>query len=1403
MALRQKSKRRIAWVLVSTAAIMVAGGSAVYVRSAQRERAALASRDAGMKMLAEGDYPGAMAALDVYLHRHPKNVEALYAMATARKNVEAPEAKHLGAAIFYLRQVVNLDPGRMDAQHDLLDLYTTVRFDPEATRLADTLLARDPNDLVALRAKAGVLMRAKKFQDALAVDEQRLKASPGDTESRLMMLEALANAKGLDAAIARADADVKADPSDAARWLARSAATLGKDPQAGFADLTKARELLMARRLTDADYVLLRQVLQRLDLLGQWAPAVELSARAAADGVVGMDADVLRREFYAGRSAAALERATKASATRAIGAPGGPKLNPEAAAEEREYDAVRAMILCLMGEREKSGRVVATLGSARKDWADAINAMLSPTSTERELIPKLEEIVRRRQNAPLFLMALGDAYERAGDSESAMQNWRMATASAPSWGAPLLKLSGADLRLGRLQEAFDLATRARVVSPGAADADVTAVTAWAEAIRWRLADNQPELLRYLDEYGKSHPGDPRVHAMRARAYAAKGQAAQVRGELGALLASPKPPAREVLLEGAVLAQDSGAPEVEAACIALAVRTYGWSPVVAAAAARGPSSRGDFAGAIKVIEAARGSAANKDDADWGIVYVAMLERSGDAAAKDKWVKLADENPGSAKVQWAAVSSKAAQADPAFVTRAFDRLKDIMGGEQGLSLRIARAGYAVERSSDKDELRVAALSLGEVTRVAPKLLMARLLLAEALEKLGNMTGAVEQQTAAASLASGSPDVRLELAAMLQRAGNAERARAELDRAMSLGQLTPAQSRRAATIAGRLNDPQTAVKLLAGAGSSDRNDLELAGYLRQEGEYDKVDAVVPKLLASRNVNSIAFAADYLGSRGRLAEGKAALAKLDSADAVDPFVASLVRGDYYLRYDTTAAAAEQYEAAAKANPKDARPWRRLISAALRAGNADQALATARRASDAVPSDAAPRALLDEGAALAANLKEAPYAALVRGLLDAPEDQVAPIREAMKAASSAARDLSGAQAKLKALADEQTRCLPIQVASAMVSARAGKLQEAATVSRRAMDAFPGDATSAQIAAQAYGALGRTDEARAAGKEWASRMAGDRIAPDFFVGMLELQGGQAEAALERLEPHVARAIANPQQYAGVLLYYGRAKIVANRADEFEALVRPLLPTSSAARSVMASLAGTGALRPDVAGKWLAEVDAATPAKAYSERVALASSLALVAARGGPPSVASERDAILSRLGDEGAGWENVTAEAVNAFGQLREQAGDIPGAEAAYRKALALDPKHAVANNNLAMIIVRKKGSLPEALDFATRAAATEPTSPGYTNFLDTKATVLEAMSRFDDAIAAIQAAVAREPTNVEWLIHLASLQLQGGKTAQAKQTLDKVTQLSPNSNSLSPDSLTRLKQLDALNKGK
>jgi putative PEP-CTERM system TPR-repeat lipoprotein len=125
------------------------------------------------------------------------------------------------------------------------------------------------------------------------------------------------------------------------------------------------------------------------------------------------------------------------------------------------------------------------------------------------------------------------------------------------------------------------------------------------------------------------------------------------------------------------------------------------------------------------------------------------------------------------------------------------------------------------------------------------------------------------------------------------------------------------------------------------------------------------------------------------------------------------------------------------------------------------------------------------------------------------------------------------------------------------------------------------------------------------------------------------------------------------------------------------------------------------------------------------------------------------------------------------LGHLAQLAGDTRQAEARYQQVLALQPAHALALNNLAMLQLQSDPSGAKAL--AERAVQLAPDQAA---LLDTLAQCLAASDQTAEAAKWQKRALALEPGNSSWRLNLARIYLQAGDKALAKSELDRLATL-------------------------
>jgi|GEM_PF-759159 len=127
------------------------------------------------------------------------------------------------------------------------------------------------------------------------------------------------------------------------------------------------------------------------------------------------------------------------------------------------------------------------------------------------------------------------------------------------------------------------------------------------------------------------------------------------------------------------------------------------------------------------------------------------------------------------------------------------------------------------------------------------------------------------------------------------------------------------------------------------------------------------------------------------------------------------------------------------------------------------------------------------------------------------------------------------------------------------------------------------------------------------------------------------------------------------------------------------------------------------------------------------------------------------------------------------LGMVHQVLQDWNQAMIAYRATIQLDPNQPFAYNNLAWLLVERKGNLDDALALAQKAV---DLAPGVAQFWDTLGWVRRARGEFDQSVTALQKAVSFPNPQAENYYHLGIAYSDAGKRAEALAAFQKVLAL-------------------------
>jgi len=357
----------------------------------------------------------------------------------------------------------------------------------------------------------------------------------------------------------------------------------------------------------------------------------------------------------------------------------------------------------------------------------------------------------------------------------------------------------------------------------------------------------------------------------------------------------------------------------------------------------------------------------------------------------------------------------------------------------------------------------------------------------------------------------------------------------------------------------------------------------------------------------------------------------------------------------------------------------------------------------------------------------------------------------------------------------------------------------AASIASGLMSLMPADPAPAQRFAQALAAAGKWDQVIGAAQEWRRRSGARTRAADELLATAYLATRDFAAAERVLAPYLDRARRDPASSVQLYALYSQALIAQGRVDEAQALLEPVLGTSAALREAWVSIAVRGIADLGAAGRWLEHVKPLMAGDLLDEPLLLASAWVQLTLRPGAGN--TERTAAADALADattKAQSLGNAKADHRVALGALKEQLDDKAGAESDYRAALKIDPNQPIAQNNLAMLILRRDGDLNEAKGLATRAAkhAEHPAAP---DFIDSLAQVQSKLGLKSEAADSFRATVKLRPANLGYRASLVQALIDINQTDEARTALTELEGLAADAPRPDPQiraTIDRLRQL-------
>lgn len=1382
MAIRAKTKRRL-FILLGSVAVVVALGATIYtVRMGQIRQNVLKAREAGFAAMSEGDHFTAMHQFGRYLQHHTSDADVTYQYAKARLAVEEPDGRHMVDGARSLRRAMELNPDNPTVRRELLGVYGQIGFNNEALDLARRMLADDPEDAEALRAQFTALVRLRMYDEADALaqsylerDEQGeylrseavvLEALRGQAialhqqsryASALPVAEAFNAQRPDDYQMQRLTLELMHELDQPAQQRRTYARTLREDypDHPGFAVLeartlrrlgnpSGAREAMtdaVTSDLSQADDDVVMDVLNELDRQQMFSQTVEVMQRVASQ------MEGLRfRQVMAHRLAMVEQWDVLLSHFGAL-----------AETLEQADSTLLAMVALArfqQDEHDKAEPILTELRSrvndaAAMEWSTVLTAVYGEApASPRAVIDAVRRASEGGSGNPFFQNWLARAYREVGEGELAIRAWQRAAQAAPSWNTPLLESAQLLSQIGRPREAVGVAQLALQRSPN----DLRAGLMLAEAVwqEWDSLNAQQagELRRLLDRIQEAAPFEPRSLVLQVRVHAASGDQAAARARVAEALEADAglPIASQLALAEVMASIDE--PEMEQRLLNEVEMAEGASDGSAMRDVQAMVERGEGNEAMAIIAEQLAAAEGEQQRAWRLWEARLLEQLGDGRAMSAWRELLTDYPQDMRIHRRALDSQAAWQDRELIATAIDRVRE-MAGDEALSWRVARARWLLEGPADQRQNSEIADLLQSVIDASSQHVQARLLMARYHEQTGSVSSAISQLTRVVQQQPDRSEIRLHLARMLQQRGDTTQARLHMEAvSRRSGQMAPAERLRAVSAYLQQGELERAIDLLEPyPGESAQQDMTLAELYARAGRVAEAGQLYDRLLEEPTGQQVEHATRFFAATGEPERAAAALARLEALE-LEPGRANLIRGNYYAAVGEVSQAHEAYRRASEAAPENAMIWRRRAAYAITQGEVETALSLLNAAANATDD-----AWLRELAAARETLRAATEHDAARPILIALLSNPANHQMAMQAVTVLADVDTPADGlpALQSLAEQHPRFMALQSLVYRLHFAQGSHEQAVALARQMVHAMPGASEPAWMLAEALSAAGEWEEAMQVAQQSAAQGGVAVAQADQLIAEARLNLGDSAAALRQIEPYLEEALAEPDEYAPLIVRGARAMIQTGDVGRAEQMLEPMLERSARWRSIWLQLAVAALADPADKTRWLKRLEQAIPANERAQRFQLAQAWWGLHDRTDSGEHREDVRRVLTGLTQ----LDPPMAEAVMGLAVLEDAAGNREAAEQGYREALAMSANLSIAANNLAVILYERGDDVDEAVSFARKAVEV---APDHAPFRHTLAQALETRGDATEALEQMRKAVELDEANPRWHVALAML---------------------------------------------
>lgn len=1367
MIIRPKTKRR---VLILLGGLIIFSVAAIWLyayRMRVAESKLQLDKQVGMDAYRSGDYQTAIDKLAEYINHEQQregsqlDPEALLAFANARAKVPTANGDYIVLSIRALQSYCALVPENTRERDHLLEMeapYST--YAPDVLARVTEILRSNPDDLVALKAIAQINVTQHKFQEAAAAADRCAQLAPTDLEMQKMNFQIMqALSRPASEMQQRADALRAKYPADPRFLIVKAWAYYFGQNRSQSAeqrrDDSQAYEKLIvqAAQQEPPTSQFAKTTIGLLDGLGQFGVADQLLARAVTKFNDPQLTQQLILRLWENRKYDEIVSRLK-------------NLDASAATTDAQLIALKALALYGLSENKSADELVDRLAARGADdhvafaWSTTLKAQFaSPALDLKTRLAHYQDAQVAQPDNGYIAFLLGDAYAQMDETDLALQAWRQSCRKMPSWSEPHVRLAlllvslgqGASDEAGRAAEDATLAGTAANGSVDLRAAVANIKVSYARLLASPDAAVEAALLDEVKQLQTQLPYEPETLPIYVALLTQTGQRAAAIDVINGACKNIGDDGEDALMSLVQISRKAKL-GMEDALYAAINRKNGVTPRLAYARAMESLNNGQAADGLRLLlDNEKKDKDSDDDAYWERAICQYREVSHDPDAAAAWEKLGDAHPNDVAVQTSILTAgESAWSNRAFIKTTIDRLKAITG-DQATAWKIAYSRWLLSGSGADRDASEAVVLLSGITTSNPEEYFPHVLLATAYDRLKNSSSGLEEWRKAADLAPQSLVAQFNLLKALNSAGKKEESLVVFDQLARIGNVPPDMALVAATIIAAEGDMQRAENMLLAYPKSTNqvlHDATLAKVYRMENRPNEAAAIYFNLAHAQQLdaNTIREAADFFGAAHQMPEARKFLDRLGGL-SLTPGQRELILAAFEEERGTPDAAGKLYQDAVKVSDNDPTASIMQIEFLMRQRNWSRAQSDLGVALARWPDDDSLRNLQSAAAALA----RFPRADELESLIDAISAN--PLDPAALETVAVATDPVATTAQIQALLDKYPDFQPLYDLATHRLIAGGHAAEAVAVASKGMGRFPQSVGAARTAAEVNAAAGNWNGALIAARQWRQHAAENPEPADLFIAKADLFVDQAQDAVDCLSPYVADATAHADANQLLLTTYAQALIQTGRESEAATLLQPLAKNSASWRLVWLAIAPVAYSDGAASGRWIEQIRPLLDPNSIEEHAGLAEAYLACADRQNYSrdfTLAAEALQPFLQTGQMSARQWLTYAAAVGG-------AGDTASERQAYRQALKVDPKNAVAENNLADLL-RKKGdaaSLREGQNLVLQAIANHPDDPNAVNFFDTLARILLKEARTDDAIAAFEKGYSIDPRNLNILIGL------------------------------------------------